>query len=243
MYLSAVIGLLTTMATHAQVLYGVQGSFQSSNVALGSSAGALGGLGLDLGSMFKARLGFRAGVMADIPVTDRLSVRPQLLYSVKGYKVDPRPLITSLLGGFGGGLTDALPDSLVQTMGVSYLEVPVQVMYGLDAGPGRVVIGAGPYVAYALSGSLNGKAEAFSNDAKRLDYGANLSLGYELPMGLTLSAYYSLGFANLTTTPQSPPPTDPDVDPDLDTSAFMPTGSVSNRSFGFTIGYFFGTGN
>lgn len=241
-YLAILLGLITSAAAHSQILYGVQGSFQSSNVALGSSAGAFGGLGLDMSAMLKARLGFRAGVMADIPITDRLSVRPQLLYSAKGYKVDPRPLLASLLGGFGG-LTDALPDSLVQTVGVNYLEVPVQVMYGLDAGPGRVVIGAGPYVAYALGGSLNGKTEAFSNSINRFDYGANLSLGYELPMGLTVSAYYSHGFANLIAPTQSAPPTDPTVDPDLDPSAFMPSGRISNRSFGLSIGYFFGTGN
>lgn len=241
LYVVVLFNLLVCLSTYGQVLYGVQGSLQSSNVALGSSAGAFGALGLDMSALFKARVGYRAGVMADIPVTDRLSVRPQLLYSVKGYKIDPRPLLASLLGGFGGTV-GSLPDTLVQTAGVSYLEVPVQVMYGLDAGPGRVVIGAGPYVAYALNGTMNGKAVDFSSSFKRFDYGANLSVGYELPMGLTISAYYSYGFANLMAANQSAPPTSP-IDPDMDPSAFMPTGTISNRSFGLTVGYFFGAGN
>ncbi|MBO0938078.1 PorT family protein [Fibrella sp. HMF5335] len=229
-YLSIIVCLLAT-AAQAQILFGVQSSFQSSNVSI--SSGAIGGI--DPSSFLTSSWGYRIGAMADIPVTDRLSVRPQLLYSTKGYKVD----FSSLLGGFGGGLGGGLLGEVAAIrLTTNYLELPVQAMYGFDAGSGRVVVGAGPYVAYALSGSVDGVSTPFEAGTPRLDAGAALSLGYETSAGMSISAFYSHGFANtISSNPNTNAPADPN------NPGFTPTGTVMNRSFGLTLGYFFGTGN
>ena len=238
-YLSIAICLFASATCFGQILYGVQGSFQSANIGISAPAGAALG-GFDFTSMIKAKMGFRVGVMADIPITDQLSIRPQLLYSTKGYKLDPREFISALSGTFGGPpiTASSLPDSLVQSVRISYLELPIQAMYGFDAGPGRAVIGAGPYIAYALNGAVNGQSTPFGSGAKRFDYGANLSLGYELPGGLTFSAYYSRGFANQASADDGNTPPDPNSPPNPTAS-----GTATNRAFGLTLGYFFGTGN
>ncbi|ARK10448.1 porin family protein [Fibrivirga algicola] len=218
-----------------QVLYGVQGSIQSSNLSLNVNTAATGGI--DPGSVFKSSIGYRAGLMADVPVTDQLSIRPQLLYSTKGYKLDFNSLFSSL-GGLGG-LLGSIPEIKVAT---NFIELPIQAMYGLDAGAGRVVLGAGPYVGYALSAAVDGKSTPFEAGSKRFDYGAALSVGYEMPSGLSVSAYYSHGFADMASsanTTQSPDPTDPDFNP----SSLSAAGTAKIRSFGLTLGYFFGTGN
>jgi hypothetical protein len=230
-----------------QVLFGVQGGIQQSGIALTPGSGddpieslGFGDMGFSSASLFTKRIGFQAGLMADIPITDRLSVRPKLLYSTKGYRLDPRPLLNLFNTAFGIEALD-LPDSLVQPAVVNYLELPVQLMYGFDVGPGRIVLGAGPYAAYALSGSFGGQAITFAPETPRLDYGATLSVGYELPMGLTLSAYYSHGMANLagnTPTNGSLDPNDPEFNPSLSVSG----GTFANRTFGFTVGFFFGAG-
>ncbi|MBO0932871.1 porin family protein [Fibrella aquatilis] len=225
-----IIACFITITSQAQVLFGVQSSFQSSNISI--SSGGIGGI--DVSTFLKSSWGYRFGVMADIPVTDRLSVRPQLLYSTKGYKVD----FSALFGGFGGGLGGGLlGEATAIRITTNYLEMPVQAMYGFDAGSGRIVVGAGPYVAYALSGSVDGTDVPFEPGVPRIDYGAALSLGYETPAGLSFSAYYSHGLAN---TVSSEPNT---TNPDPNNPNFVPSGTVQNRSFGLTLGYFFGTGN
>lgn len=242
-YLSVISCLLTLATCFGQTLYGVQGSFQSSNISVGLPTGATGLFGdFDYKAMFTSSSGFRLGIMADVPITEQLSIRPQLLYSTKGYKIDARPLVSALSGSFGGPAipVSSLPDSLVTPFRVNYLELPIQAMYGFDAGPGRVVVGAGPYIAYALNGSVNGEAMPFDADTKRFDYGAALSLGYELPTGISISAFYSHGFANqAASSTAAPDPTDPMANP----ASLSGGGRVTNQSFGITLGYFFGTGN
>jgi Outer membrane protein beta-barrel domain len=233
-YLSTAACLLVATC-QAQILFGVQGSLQSSSISVTPPASSGGAT--DPSTFLKSAIGFRAGVMADIPITDQLSVRPQLLYSTKGYKID----FSSLLGGLGG-LGGLLGGVTEYKIGVNYLEIPVQAMYGLDAGAGRVVLGAGPYVAYALNASANGVAAPFDDGAKRLDYGGMLSVGYELPTGISFSAYYSHGFTNLAST-STTTTTGGSTSGTPDPSSFTSGGSVSNRAFGLTLGYFFGTGN
>lgn len=218
--------LLTTTALFGQVRFGLQGSGQLATIAEKAPQGQ----GLPNSTDYtKQRFGFRAGVMADIPVSEQFSIRPQLLYSVKGTKVN----LGDLLGGVPTGVD---PKQLELTLNYNFLELPVLVMYGLDAGPGRVVLGAGPYAAYLLKASSTFDGKTLNDDltgAKRLDYGLAASAGYELPMGVTLSAYYSLGLANLAAGSATNIPA---------TGSVANTGSAYHRAFGLTLGYFFGSG-
>lgn len=192
----------------AQVRVGVTGGIQLANQPVKFS-------GITLTS--DRIIGYHAGLLLDAPLAGNLSLRPQLLYSVKGGKYD--------LGGFVGGGTSAdLKTS------VNYLEIPIQLMYGLEAGPGQVKIGAGPYVGYAISGkssgTVNGQSESEDiefgsgeDQTKRLDYGLRLSAGYELTSGLGVTAFYAPGLANLANTSQ---------------------GTVKNMAFGLSLSYLFG---
>jgi hypothetical protein len=113
-------------------------------------------------------------------------------------------------------------------------------MYGFGAGPGRLVIGAGPYAAVAIGGTINSEPINFNtNNFHKRDLGAMASLGYELPIGFTISAYYANGFTNFSrnATPNLSAfnPANPTASPDP--SAFG--GTLRNRSYGLSIGYFF----
>jgi hypothetical protein len=235
-YLSLVATVVAASSSFGQVLFGVQGGAQLANWAYTLPAGANTG-GLDASAFLKSTLGFRAGLVADIPVADPLSVRAQLLYSTKGTTYD----LSAFLGGLGGGI-GIDPAELTAKLNFNYIEVPIQAMYGLDAGPGRVVVGAGPYVGYLLNASATsmGQTEPIElTDLNRIDVGATVSLGYELPMGLTVSGYYSHGFSNLAKGAAMSSSTS-DLDPSSLTTG---GGTINNRAFGLTLGYFFGTGN
>jgi len=199
------LAISSTFAT-AQVRVGVTGGVQLANQPVKFSSITLTSDRL---------VGYHAGLLLDAPLAGNLSLRPQLLYSVKGGKYD--------LGGFSGGLVDDLKTT------INYLEIPIQLMYGLEAGPGQVKIGAGPYIGYAINGKTSGSSNGQSgsetiefgsgqDQTKRLDYGLRLSAGYELTSGLGVTAFYAPGLANLANTSQ---------------------GSVKNIAFGLSLSYLF----
>src|SRR6476620_4926340 len=64
------------VATKAQVSYGVKGGLNLSNIIGSDAEGA------------KAKIGFHAGVFAGIPVADRFSIQPELVYSAQGAKYE-----------------------------------------------------------------------------------------------------------------------------------------------------------
>src|SRR3990170_5379360 len=78
----------------------------------------------------KLKTGFNAGVNAEIPVGIDFYVQPGLLFSTKGAKLE---------------------DSDTK-LNLSYLELPVTFIYKLELGPGGMVLGFGPYAAYAVGG-------------------------------------------------------------------------------------------
>ena len=232
--------LLCAGTVAGQVRYGLQLSGQastiSSSVDLTPVASGLGVLAIPIDQ----RMGFRAGIMADIPLGRSFSVRPQLLYSVKGGNANIVKFATDLITKLGiGGTIDpkTLTNDLNSNVVLNYIELPVPIMYGLEAGPGRLLLGAGPYAAVAVGGTINGKAIDFNTDNfHKLDWGATASVGYELAMGLSVSAYYNYGLRNYSKRSSlnlaSINPTNPTA---VDPSAFG--GTLYNRTYGISLGY------
>ncbi|MEO6540708.1 MAG: outer membrane beta-barrel protein, partial [Ferruginibacter sp.] len=114
-----------------------------------------------------------------------------------------------------------------------FIELPLNIIYSLPAGPGRFSVGAGPNVSFGISGKdkysyitsgsgfptqsdsgeekikFDGKKAAdlpaSDNDIhfKALDFGANAVAGYKLDMGLFFNVGYTFGFSNLNPNPNS----------------------------------------
>lgn len=192
----------------------------------------------------KYSLLWHAGMVADIPLAGRFYLQPQLLASVKGSGYEAHDLDTNVY---------------FSTRGVSnktrmvYLEIPVNILYKHPLGPGKLIAGAGPYIAYGLGGksrtaitTRNGetsisemtikfKNETHPNDEefgkyeyyKPLDGGLNFIAGYELNNGLCFNVNYSLGLMNTA-------PSD-GVLPD---GTHISHGTRKNSYFGLSVGYF-----
>jgi len=145
---------------------------------------------------------FSAGAFADIKLTRALYFQPGVFYSGKGLKQLPTPSYS--------------------TTRIRYINVPLNFVYKLAAGPGNFFIGAGPFVAVAVSatekgyGSSNYDSPAMShyevkvpigndnrledasyNNLKRMEYGATALAGYHLKNGLLLSVNYDLGLTSI----------------------------------------------
>jgi len=89
------------------------------------------------GEKFEHKLNtmWHAGVTADVPLASDFYIQPGLLYSRKGAELE--------------GESKAV---------FSYLELPVNFLYKPALADGRLLLGFGPYVAYALD--AYGESEA-----------------------------------------------------------------------------------
>jgi hypothetical protein len=122
----------------------------------------------------KSLLSFHAGGFVNIPVSDKFSVQPELLYSLQGEK---------------GKSIDA-------TLHNDYLNIPVMAkFYAAD----KFSIEAGPQLGFLLSAKI--KYAGQSVDTKQYynttDFSLCFGLGYDVSEDLFLSARYNAGLSNL----------------------------------------------
>ena len=161
--------IVITATISAQIHFGIKGGLNLASQSFTSSAG---------GASTSIRPGFHAGVLLDAPLSESISIQPNLLFSQKG----------AIFNGTYGF-----------TATYNYLELPVNVIYHINK---KFMIGAGPYLGYALSGTQSASQQSIdivfgSGQAKRLDFGLNALIGYEIIDGLVISANYSLGLTNI----------------------------------------------
>ena len=171
----------------AQTTFGIRAGVNFQNIN-GEDAD---GDDLDL----KLKPGFNVGVNAEIPVATDFYVQPGVLFSTKGAK------------------SDIDDDAKVK---LSYIEVPINFLYKPVLGSGKLLLGIGPYVAFAVGGKVsddNGKDKdiEFENEitltqygvsgpfgfVKRLDVGGNLLVGYELSSKLSAQLNAQLGMVKI----------------------------------------------
>jgi len=169
--------------------------------------------------------GFNVGAIVEIPVAPDFYFQSGLLYTTKGAK-DSKAIL-----GLG-----------TLQYNLSYIELPLNLLYKPVLGNGHFLLGFGPYVAYGL----NGKAKyaigntsyeeniVFANEydnalhygqyIKRLDFGGNLFFGYALSNGISLQLNTQLGMAKINADNTKYP---------SDKTSFKNTG------FGLSLGYMF----
>jgi hypothetical protein len=153
----------------------------------------------------KLKTGFNAGVNAEIPVGIDFYLQPGLLFSTKGAKLE---------------------DSDTK-LNLSYLELPINFIYKPELGTGRMVLGFGPYAAYAVGGKTKDPDTDLEfgdqpGEWKRFDAGANLLAGYEFNNKLSFQLNAGLGLLNIVKRSE---------DDDKST--------VKNTGFGVSLGYRF----
>ena len=157
----------------------------------------------------KLKTGINLGVNAEIPAGIDFYVQPGLLFSTKGAKYD-------------------IANAEVKR-NLSYIEIPVYFLYKPELGDGRMLLGFGPYAAFAVDGNIksgnNNIDIEFGNDIgenKRFDAGANLLAGYEFKNKISFQLNAGLGLVNMYNRPDNDNKT-----------------SLKNTGFGLSVGYRF----
>lgn len=169
-------------------------------------------------------IGYHAGLNIQIPIAPEFYFQPGVLFSTKGAKNVSEPL--------------------TRTINLSYIEVPLNLVYKGLLGNGYVLVGFGPYIGYAFKGKdkIEGGSASIENDIefknvvdandpltttyfKALDAGANVFAGYELAGGLFFQLNTQLGFVKIN-------PEDNRFSDDNKTA-------IKNTGYGLSLGYRF----
>jgi hypothetical protein len=161
--------------------------------------------------------GFHAGVNVLMPIAPEIYFQPGLLFAVKG------------------ATYDLIPNNV--TVRLNYLELPLNLVYRGQLGNNFILLGFGPYVAYALNGkytindvktNVSFQSTMDQNTSgvalRRFDAGANIFAGYELSGGIYLTLNAQLGLIN--------------VNP-KNTSVSTDKSTLKNTGFGISLGYRF----
>jgi hypothetical protein len=162
----------------------------ASSNAQGLSYGLKGGinyssLNLKFTGLDKSRIGYHIGGFVNVPLGEKFSVQPELLYSTKGSKAD-----YSFFEFLTGNIS----------LDLKYLDMPVVGVYKLSD---NFSLHAGPYASLLLDSKLsnntilpflNTSIDIGSGIFSKLDYGfvagAGVSLG---KLGASLRYNYGLG--------------------------------------------------
>lgn len=205
--------ILTLTVTNAQTktTFGLRGGVNFYNIT------GKNGTGDKLDS--KVKPGFNLGVNAEVPIGIDFYIQPGVLYTTKG-------------------ANDAFGTENKVT--VSYIEIPVNLLYKPELGSGKLILGFGPYIAFGVGGRYkydNGNDDAtvkFKNNIttadlvsgdvyfKSLDAGANFLFGYEWVNRFSVQLNAGLGLVK--------------INPKLENENPGET-SWKNTGFGLSLGY------
>lgn len=137
------------------------------------------------------KTGFHIGVGADFEFAPNMAIQSGLLFTSKGAKYTTALVSTEL------------------NANANFLQLPLHFAYKIDVMPGtRVVLHAGPYVAYGIGGKTsagNVEVDTFKDDAfldvlnglKPFDAGIGLGVGAEFG-SILLDLGWDMGLTNLS---------------------------------------------
>ena len=159
----------------------------------------------------KQKAGITAGIFANAPLSTNFSFQPALNFVQKGYIVKD--------------------ETGTEKVSFNYLEVPLNFVYNTKK-DGGFFIGAGPSIAYGISGTdkfnetgMPGRKEKIKfgsgeEEVKALDFGANILAGYRFKGGFMISGNYTSGLNKIN-----------------NDDGTGEAGTIRNRYFSIKMGY------
>lgn len=155
--LLAVVTVLGFTSVNAQeIKFGVKGGLNFATISGDNTKG------IDLVTAFNF------GVVSEIPISDKFSFQPEIMYSGQGYSFNDN------------------------TIALSYLNIPLMGKYYVTKG---LSLEAGPQIGFLLA-AKNEKINV-KDSFNTFDFGLNFGLGYKLDNGLNFGARYNLGLTDI----------------------------------------------
>lgn len=170
-------------------------------------------------------LGFNVGANYEMMVGTDIYFQPGLLFSTKGAKSEE-----VFLG-----------ETFKSKLALSYIELPLNIVFKPLLGTGHMLLGFGPYVGYGIGGKFTFDTPSTSTEwdvkfqsevtdsdpddvayVKAFDAGANFIIGYELASMISIQLNAQLGLIDIN--PKYPVETEE---------------TMKNTGFGISLGYRF----
>ncbi len=135
-----------------------------------------------------SKVGFHVGGFAEIKVSDKFSVQPELLFSTQGTKFE-------FSEDFGGEIISG-----EGKVNLSYVNIPVMAKFYVAD---KFSLEAGPQIGFLTSAKykLEAEGEEGEEDAKEdyesIDFGVNFGAGYNFTENLSAGLRYNLGLSNI----------------------------------------------
>ena len=198
------IAVMSTSLAFAQT---TQTASSSSPVRFGVKAGMnVASLSKDAGlEDQKSKIGFNAGVFANIPVAESFSIQPEVLYNQLGAKVENRDEFTAL------GTTTRTVESY--STNLDYLTVPVMFQYNFVP---NFYVEAGPEFGFMLSAKNKGdrtttvtnssgtttNSASYTDDINKdnlntFNFGVGIGAGYYFTDNIGITARYVAGVTDV----------------------------------------------
>lgn len=183
----------------------------------------------DESDSFDGRTSFHFGAVVEIPISEKFSFQPELLYSDQGSAYEDR--YSETVDGF------TITETAKGDIKLGYLNVPLMAKYYVAEG---FSIEAGPQIGLLISAkneynytytemhsegtftdSESGEDD-IKDSVKSIDFGVNFGVGYKLDSGLNFGARYNLGLSDAN-----------------DDSDYLGDSSYKNSVIQVFVGYFF----
>ena len=162
----------SAVSTHAQTTsFGLKAGMTAVNMKMSSS-----GFTISL----KTKIGFYAGAFAEVGVSEKFAIQPELFYSSMGSKMKGNDSVQSY--------------SATENLG--YINLPVLLKYKADG----FSVFAGPQVGYLLSAKSKDSESNSIDDKdeyKPIEIAGVIGAGYTLTNGFGIDARYQFGLSNL----------------------------------------------
>jgi hypothetical protein len=157
-----VLAMCVFAVSHSQIRFGVRGGLNISNIVGKSVEG------------FKSKAGIFIGGLAEVPVLEKLSVQPELFYSMEGGKWDDED----------GGKTS-----------LSYIKLPVLAKYTLSSG---FYGETGPQIGFLLKATdtWDGEKQDIKEYLKKTDFSWVIGAGYYVRPEIGVHVRYNVGLSS-----------------------------------------------
>ncbi len=197
MKLLLLIALFSSLSLNAQLKFGAKAGFLVSNNTVEYI-----NVNEALEIINEAKAGALIGVVADWQLSQSLSLRSGLELVIKGSKERQRE--NSFYSNYGFTIGQPL----------TYLDVPINLVYAIKCSSGKFIIGAGPVAGFYLHNNYT------NYRFKDVDLGVNIVAGYEWPVGFFVNINHTRGLKNIS----------------LDKDFFS---DYKNLYYGLSVGYMF----
>jgi opacity protein-like surface antigen len=130
----------------------------------------------------KSQFGFYAGAYLNAPINAKLSIQPEVVYSLQGAEAK------------------GLPSGTSANINLGYINVPVMFQYTLAQ---DLFVEAGPQFGFLTSAKIKAKGygQTATTDVKdemnTFDFGIGLGLGYNFTPNLNMNARYTAGITDV----------------------------------------------